>query len=174
MSNNLPEDVKLLLSAFGKKSNISNWTLSRIIFDLKEDGSLRFEYDSINLLMEEWENQMELCDFCDNNKELMIFMADYLKCGSRMCNIASIMGSKDILEFLHERKIYGKHEIALASHNCNVEFLKWMYDSELKWDYSLSYLDDIKDKEILEFLENNMENWKKSIFPSNYIKPAKK
>jgi hypothetical protein len=171
---NLAEEVNTLIKAFGKNSTISSWTLSKLILDLKEDGSLRFEYNLIGLLMCKWEDQMELGDFCDNNKDLMIFLADYLKYGSTMCNIAATMGSTDVLEFLHERNFFGKHEIALASHNCNVEFLNWMYESELKWDDSLNFLDDIEDEEILNFLENNMENWKNKVFPSNFIKPAKK
>jgi hypothetical protein len=166
--------IDLLLKAFGKNSQIPYWKLLRIIEDLKESDLIKHDFVYEDYIFDVWEIQMNKRDYCDNNKEITIFMAEYLSLGPKMCDTCSSVGNKYLLSFLHERSFYGENEIVLAVYNSNVDFLTWMYETEIKWDYSLNYLEDIKDCEILNFLKVNMEDWKNNIFPSTYIKPAKK
>ena len=151
-------------NVLGHDSLNDYWELSEYLYSMSRNndpGEIERCSDDI---IKKWEETIIIDGMSDSIEDITQLIVYHLDCGEKMCNLAVIAENKEVLEFLHEEGHTGDVEIALAAHNCSVDFLDWMYHSRIKWDGSLQFLDDIENECILEFLEKNMKNWKDNIF----------
>lgn len=124
------------------------------------------------IILEKWVELVFSNKVCDNILKITGEIAYNLDCGDILCNLTPQTGKRKVLTFLHEKGYKGDAEIAFAAHN-NLDFLRWMYESEMEWDDSLQFFDDIEDIKVLKFLKYNMKNWRNGKFPTINIKKAK-
>ena len=163
MESRTPE-FNLIMNALKSNSEIPIWTLEECLYLVSTDIPKYLPGNSVQIIILKWctKEASKEAGYIPMINDIAITsaLATYLNCGDLMCDHAVMEGNKYILEFLHDQGYRGNNEIAMVAHNCNVDFLSWMYESGIKWDDSLQYLDDIKDEKVLLFLKENMEDWK--------------